>query len=142
MQFSQIETWLSISLGHFSVGGLVSQANFLLTAHLLVLKGNLLIIGIQYIFICWLLCVYNSAPTIKELFYSIPQETENNHCSFGSGNALSKAQISCENHMLLFISSLPRFFKPSPVLSQKGTPFFSTVDMLDKFQSEKYVSLH
>lgn len=55
MQFSQIETWLPISAGHFSEGSLASQAYFL-TAHLLVLKRNLLVIGRQYIFICQLLC--------------------------------------------------------------------------------------
>lgn len=112
-----------------------------MTAHLLVLKRNLLGIGIQYIFICWLLCVYNSAQRVKELFYSLPQETGNNHCSFESGNALSKARISCENHMLVFIPSLHSFSNHHQFFFRK-TLFFSSLDMLSKFQSEKYVSLH
>lgn len=95
-----------------------------MTAHLLVLKRNLLGIGIQYIFICWLLCVYNSAQTVKELFYSLPQETENNHCSFESGNALSKARISCENHMLVFIPSLHSFSNHHQFFFRKTLSFF------------------
>lgn len=46
-------------------------ANFL-TTHLLDLKRNLLVIGIQYIFICWILCAYNFVQT-KNCFTVFPK---------------------------------------------------------------------
>lgn len=47
-----------------------------------------------------------------------------------------------ENRMPVFISSLPSFSNHHQFFFRKAFPFFSSVDMLGNFQSEKYVSLH